>query len=97
MAHDAGAVCLCSADHRPPVLEFEYHHIQPLSMHGPNVAANLVAVCPTCHTNTHELLRLMVAAGRELSDYELQQIEDRPVSRYAAALARDGFRRWQAA
>jgi len=91
MTHDPGASCLCTSDHRPPVLEYELHHIQPTYLAGPDVPENKVWICPTTHTNTHELLRLMIGAGRCLSYYELQQLEDRPVSRYAATLAADGY------
>lgn len=95
MAHDAGAVCLCVAEHRPPVLEYERHHVTPLYLGG-LTDGEVVWLCPTTHANCHELLRLMLRLGRALTHYELQAIEDRPVSRYAAALAREGFRRWQA-
>jgi hypothetical protein len=94
MSHDEGQVCLCVADHRPAPLELEHHHVWPLGMGGPDVAANLVWLCSTAHGNVHELLRLILAADRPLSDYELQQPEDRPVSRYAAVLAREGYRRF---
>ena len=35
----------------------EVHHIWPLGMGGSDVAANRVAICPTGHTNVHDLLR----------------------------------------
>lgn len=94
MAHDAGQICWCSSEHRPPVLEGEYHHIWPLGMGGPDSPDNRVYVCSTTHGNIHELLRLMCQAGRTLTDYELQGLEDRPVSRYAATVAREGYRRF---
>jgi len=97
MAHDTAAACECVAEHRPPVLEHERHHRFPLGMGGTDDPDNLVFVCPTAHANIHELLSLMVKAGRELTDYELQALEPRPVSRYAATVARDGYRRWLAA
>ncbi len=96
MSHDAGAVCVCVADHRPPVLEYETHHIWPLGMGGPDTPDNQVWVCPSSHANVHELLRLMSREGRTLTDHELQGLEDRPVSRYAATLAREGYRRFVA-
>ncbi len=95
MAHDAGAACRCVSEHRPPVLEYAYHHIFPKALGGPDGPENLVALCPSSHANVHELLRLMLRTGRTLTDWELQQVEDRPVSRYAAALARDGYTRWE--
>ncbi len=95
MAHDSDASCLCVAEHRPPVLEYERHHVLPLYLGG-DTSGETAWVCPTTHANCHELLRLMLRLGRTLTDYELQAIQDRPVSRYAAKLAREGFRRWQA-
>lgn len=96
MSHDADAVCRCVAQHRPPVLEYERHHRLPLYLGGLKTDET-VWLCPTAHANVHELLRLMLRAGRTLSDHELQAIEPRPVSRYAATLARDGYRRFLAA
>ncbi len=95
MSHDEGAICMCVTEHRPPVLEYERHHILPLYLGGTE-EGEIVWICPTSHANCHELLRLMLRAGRALTDYELQALEDRPVSRYAANLAREGFRRWKA-
>lgn len=94
MSHDAAAHCLCVSDHRPPVLEYELHHIQPLYLNGPDVPENKVWLCSNAHTSVHELIRLMVGAGRPLSYHELQAIEDRPVSHYAAEVANDGYRRF---
>ncbi len=95
MAHDSAAVCPCVAEHRPPVLEFFGHHVLPLYLGG-LTSGETAWVCPSTHANCHELLRLMLRLGRSLTDYELQAIQDRSVSRYAAALAREGYRRWQA-
>ncbi len=93
MAHDESATCHCVAEHRPPVLEYEAHHILPLYLGG-LTTDETVWVCPSGHASIHELLRAMLKAGRTLSDHALQAIEPRPVSRYAAALAREGFRRF---
>ncbi len=93
MAHDLDAVCLCCAEHRPPVLEYEAHHVLPIYLGG-LTTDETAWLCPTAHANVHELLRLILRAGRTLSDHELQTIEPRPVSRYAAALAREGYRRF---
>ncbi len=95
MAHDSDAKCLCVAEHRPSVLEYERHHVLPIYLGGDS-NGDIAWVCPTAHANCHELLRMMLRHGRTLTDYELQVIEDRPVSRYAAKLAREGFTRWQA-
>ncbi len=96
MAHDLDAACVCVAEHRPPVLEYQRHHILPMYLGGEDEPGNLVWLCSTAHANVHELLRLMAKANTLLTDHQLQALCDRPVSRYAAALARDGFTRWQA-
>ena len=95
MSHDSGAVCRCVVEHRPSVLEYERHHVLPLYLGG-TTDGETVWVCPSTHANCHELLRLMLGTGRTLTDTELQVVEDRPVSRYAAVLAREGFNRWRA-
>ncbi len=92
--HDEGATCLCVSEHRPAALEFERHHVLPVYLGG-HEDGEIVWVCPTAHANCHELMRLMLRLGRILTDYELQIIEDRPVSRYASNLAREGFTRWK--
>ncbi len=96
MSHDAGQRCLCVTEHRPHPLELERHHTLPLSLGGSDAPENLVFICPTCHTSTHELMRLMFQTGRALTDHELQAIYPVPVSRYAAALAREGYNLFQA-
>lgn len=96
MAHDHGRACACVWEHRPPVLELHRHHILPLYLGGPNTADNIVWLCPTTHTNVHELLRMMMTRG-PLTYRDCQELQDRPVSRYAHAVALDGYQRWQAA
>jgi hypothetical protein len=93
MSHDDGAECICVSEHRPAVLEHTHHHIWPMESGGPSVPENMVWLCPTAHYNVHELLRLMVKAGRPLSNYELGALEEHPVSRYAAEIARQGYDR----
>lgn len=95
-SHDSGGRCGCVAEHRPPILELEWHHIWPKGMGGPDTPVgvegqNGIWICNNTHSNTHELLRLMVRADRALSYSECQGLEDRPVSRYAHALAVRGF------
>lgn len=97
MTHGGGAVCECRADHRPAPLDGEWHHIWPLGMGGPDVVSNRVFLCPTAHTNVHAILRLMVGAAREWAWDEVVGHFDAPVSRYAYAVAVEGFRRWVAA
>lgn len=96
LSHDEGAHCDCTTDHRPPVLEFQQHHVLPKYLGGPDTDDNLVWVCSTTHDNVHELLRLMLKLG-PLSYAECQTLErPRVVSRFAYTLARRGFEAWQA-
>ena len=96
MSHDEGRVCLCVAEHRPAPLEFNRHHILPLYLGGPNTEDNTAWLCPTAHTNVHELLRLLMRDG-SLTWGQALALYDVPVSRYAFALAHEGYRRWKAA
>lgn len=96
MSHDHGRACLCRATHAPHPLELERHHVWPLGMGGPDTADNVVWTCPTTHTNTHELLRLLMRVG-PLTWGEVGAMYDVPVSRYAYDLAVEGYRRVLAA
>lgn len=91
MAHDADRHCHCVAEHRPAPLELERHHVWPLAMGGPDTAANVQWLCPTAHTNAHELLRLMLRAGRAIRHWEFTQQYDQPVNRHAHAVAAAGY------
>ena len=93
MNHDKGAHCLCVAEHRPAVLEHEHHHIWPREYGGPNIPANLVWICPTTHTNTHEILRELIRRNGALTWAEALTLWEVPLSRYAYALAVEGYRR----
>jgi hypothetical protein len=59
VARLAGDQCEVHGWHRPPVLETERHHIQPLAMGGPDVPENKVKVCGTGHANIHRVLRAL--------------------------------------
>lgn len=58
-----GNQCEVHAYHWPPVLETERHHVWPLGMQGPNVAANIVKVCGTGHATIHINMRALVKTG----------------------------------
>lgn len=85
--------CACRATHSPAPLGLEVHHIWPTGLGGPDVAANKVAVCPTTHTNVHELLREIQKRSGQLTFSDATALFDEPVSRYAFALAQEGYRR----
>lgn len=73
--------------HRPKPLRIEIHHIQPLGMAGPNVAANKVSICPSGHFNVHRLLDDLLH-GLPMR---------RGGTRRERALARQGYDAWVAA
>ncbi len=93
MSHDAEQVCRCVADHRPAPMELHRHHVLPLYLGGPDAEWNAVYICPSTHANVHEVLRLLLTHGR-LSYYDVGKLSDRSVSRYAYALAVQGFDRF---
>lgn len=93
MSHDARAVCICQKNHYPSPLELEHHHIWPKGLGGTDDPSNLVWICPTTHTNAHEILRLFMRNGL-MSFYELGELYDTPVSKYAYQLAKEGYIRW---
>lgn len=93
MSHDRDLVCKCVYEHRPTPLELNVHHILPQYLGGPDVALNRIALCPTTHANVHEILRLLLRDG-PLTYGEVDAANERPVSRYAYALAVEGYRRW---
>lgn len=42
--------------HRPAVMRFVWHHLQPRACGGPTTPANLVSLCDSCHATIHVLL-----------------------------------------
>ena len=98
MSHDHGARCLCVSVHRPGVLEYEWHHILPLAMGGADtphgrLGQNGVWLCPTAHTNVHEMLRYMLKHG-PLTWGDVGAIWEEP-NRYALRVAVDGYFRFK--
>lgn len=96
MGHEPiGQRCICVAEHRPQPQELHAHHVHPLSLGGPDDAANLRFLCPTCHVTVHELLRAFLSTGRALPWGEA--LARWPgLNRYAHALAVEGFAAVQA-
>jgi hypothetical protein len=78
-----GDQCVVHRSHWPPVRETERHHIWPLGMGGPNIAANIVHVCPTGHSNIHLVIRALVAGTTPPK-----------VTRAELRFARSGFQQW---
>jgi len=52
--------CSVHSYHWPPSLAVDEHHVWPLGMGGPDVAANKIWVCPTGHRNIHASLNLLL-------------------------------------
>lgn len=93
--------CLCVADHRPAFTEPEWHHVFPLAMGGPDtprgrLGENGVWLCPTAHTNVHEVLRMILKRSGALTYGEGLDLWP-GLNRYAFAIAHDGYRRFLAA
>ena len=98
MSHDPTATCLCVSEHRPAPLEYEWHHVWPIGLGGPATPAgqpggNGVWLCPTAHTNVHEIMRPMMRLG-PLTWGEVEKASERTVSRYAYRLALRGYTTW---
>ena len=91
MSHDTDRHCHCVAEHRPKAVELDRHHVLPLYLGGPDVAANVVWICPNTHRAAHELLRLYLKAGGAPPP---AVVDDYP--RMARDLAAEGYRRWKA-
>lgn len=90
MSHNAGHRCRCVKRHNPEPLEPERHHVWPLGNGGPDVAANRVWLCPTTHTNAHEILRHFMREGYHHWSTVLRMY-DEPVSRVAYEVAVVGY------
>ncbi len=52
-------LCVVTNAHRPQPLRFIWHHVQPLEAGGPDIAANQVELCDSCHYTIHRLMWLM--------------------------------------
>ena len=94
MPKPADPNCRCVSVHRPVPLETHAHHIWPTADGGPNVADNLVQLCPTTHANVHDLLRELKRSGGKLTYRQAQEMYTEPVSQYAFSVARLGWLRF---
>lgn len=93
--HDHGQHCRCIRNHDPFPLELNHHHVWPLYLGGPDTKDNMVWLCPTGHTNVHEMIRLMLKYGR-LTFTEMGQHYVIPVNRYLYAIAVRGYDQYKA-
>lgn len=95
MGHDTGRRCACVAVHRPQPLELERHHVLPLYLGGADIDENIAWVCPSTHTNVHEVLRRFMRDGSLTWGPALALWPG--LNRYAHDLAVRGYAEWAAA
>lgn len=84
--------CLCVANHTPEPRELHRHHIHPLFLGGPDVAENLVWLCPSSHSNVHMLLRRWLS-----NDGSPKWWTRRLFHPYIRRMAERGFYAWDTA
>lgn len=92
MSHNHGHECRCVSEHIPAPLDPERHHVWPLGNGGPDIMENRVWLCPTTHTNAHEILRHMGKEGL-LTWGEVLAMYDERVTRAAYEVAVIGYLR----
>lgn len=69
---EAESPCPCPLIH-PPLLVLDRHHLWPLGWGGPDIADNIVPICPNAHRLAHTLLNRMKKAGSPLSYAEARK------------------------
>jgi hypothetical protein len=57
--------CRCVMRHVPEPQELHRHHVWPTGKGGPNIASNLLYLCPTTHSSAHKLWREYDRVGGE--------------------------------
>ncbi len=77
-------VCANPVGHLPRPHQIHTHHIVPKSWGGSDDPANLVQLCPNCHTSIHHLLNGWIRAGALT---EPGTVLSRRYSGYVVALA----------
>jgi hypothetical protein len=82
------AACQVHRAHLPRSHVNHRHHVWPLGHGGPDVPANIVVVCPSGHSNIHELLGLLLKDGGKVP-YAVE----RCYTRRERDVARLGFER----
>jgi hypothetical protein len=58
----------CAVHRHREWVPIERHHVWPIGMGGPDVAANIVSVCANGHYAIHEVIRRLIAHGVHLPD-----------------------------
>lgn len=60
----------CAVHRHTSYVPLERHHVHPVGMGGPNVAANLITVCCNAHYSIHEYIRqLMLTGGQKPANW----------------------------
>lgn len=65
--HIPGDQCQVHKGHRPAVHRTAVHHIWPLGLGGPNVAANKVNICGTGHDTIHTNIHALCLHGPDVA------------------------------
>ena len=58
--------CLVHPKHRPESHVNHRHHVWPKGEGGPDIPENIVVICPTGHSNVHNLMRELKIRRGEL-------------------------------
>jgi hypothetical protein len=53
----------CAVHRHREWVPIERHHVHPIGLGGPDVAANIVSVCANGHYAIHEYIRRLIASG----------------------------------
>lgn len=80
--------CQCIKWHRPKIRIIDRHHIVPLSWDGPDIAGNIVTICPNTHRLVHELLDLYKKYGGFVPSMHLSKFP-----KYTRNLAAEGWQK----
>ena len=78
--------CFCVANHTPEPRELHRHHVWPLGEGGPDTKINLRWLCPTSHSNVHQLWRIYDACNGRVGGAVLRRYNP-----YVRQLVADGW------
>ncbi len=49
--------CTMHREHKPASHLNHRHHVWPLGLGGPDIEDNIIVICPTGHSNIHDLMK----------------------------------------
>lgn len=88
--------CRCSKVHHPDPTELHGHHVIPRYLGGADTPENLIWLCPTGHSNVHEMIRMMMRVGRLTASEMRAQFPER-LNAYLYRVAVEGYDAYRAA